>query len=46
MPSIGIDNFNMKLFNFGASLSKTELGPPDKIIPEGLSLPINLIDIL
>ena len=43
---IGIDNLNMKLFNFGASLSKTEFGPPDNIIPEGLSVSINFIDIL
>ena len=46
MPSIGIDNFNMKLFNLGAFLFITELGPPDKIIPDGLSLTNIVIDIL
>ena len=33
MPKIGILRSKIFLFNFGESLSLTEFGPPERIIP-------------
>ena len=38
MPKIGLLKFNTSFGSSGAFLSKTDLGPPDKIIPAGLIL--------